>query len=240
MAGTEETSTTETSTQETSTDTATKSETTTPIFSPEQQTLIDGMLKKAVTDNNTFRDTQEKGLKENRDDILSDLKKSQEKTRDLELKKRMMDGNVEEVTKEITARVEGEYKERLTNSKNEFDNLKKQNDNNTINSALDAHLTDLGVKDSLKGARRKELLLDSKIELSETGTVTIDGLSLEDFGKQWLENGANVNDWIKADTMSGGGAQGGRGKVITSNAGVLAGLSGKQRFEAAAKMMGKK
>ena len=184
------------------------------------QADIDAAVAKALATNNADRDVQEKALKDNKDSILDQLKKKKEETRDLELKQRMMDGDVETVTKEIEARIKKEYAEKLTESSNQVAKLEKANHNKTIEGAIDALNDVLEIRPSMKNARKLEILNTADVTTAENGDVLLDGMTPAEYGAKWLESGDTVNDWIAAKPSNGGGARGGKSPGAQSGHGV--------------------
>ena len=174
------------------------------------QAQIDKAVADAVAANNAERDKSEKALKENKDSILEQLKQNKEKQRDLELKQRMIDGDVEKVTKEIEARIKKENAEKMSEYEKQIETLTTSSHNKNIESVVDAINDGCNIKSDLRNARKLEILHSSEITTDENGNILIDGKNQDEFISDWLENGQNVDTWKAAKPSSGGGSKGGK------------------------------
>ena len=204
------------------------------------QADLDAAVAKAVAANNTSRDEHEKGLKETKDSLLEQNKKHKEKIRDNELKQRMIDGDVEKVTKEIEARIKKENLEKLGEQQTEIENLKKASHNKSIESFVSEINDGCNIMSELREARALQILKNSEFTTDENGNTLIDGKNQQEFISDWLENGQNVDTWRSAKPSSGGGAKGGKSPAGTLNtAETLSKLSGGEMFAAASEMMNK-
>lgn len=173
---------------------------------------LDAAISKAVADaitkNNSERDEKEKGLKDNRDDILREKKKAEEKLQELKDKARLADGDLKGLTEEITKRVEAQFKDKLKEAKDQLENLQNSVDNNNIHSALDAQLEGLKVKSVLRRSLKNDILAENEITKSEeSGLHLINGEPIESFFKAWSET-EDAKHYILADGNSGGGGPG--------------------------------
>lgn len=201
------------------------------------QAMIDAAVSKAVTANNATRDEKEAGLKKNKEELHGELKELQKKTKEKEDAIRMKEGNVEEVTAEINARVEGEYKEKLAEQSTAIENYKNEAHTKDVEAFVNEIVNQSNIKPAFKRARKLEIMADSKFGTDESGNMTIDGRNQQEFVKNWQENGQNVNDYVLAPQSNGGGAQGGKNDAGASgHAQVLESTTG-NLFTAATKLV---
>lgn len=174
-----------------------------------QQAAIEKAVADAIAANNTKRDAQEQGLKQNRDSLLAqgrELKDKLQANEDELTNQRLNETNVAEIRSEIETKLREEYDTQLSEQKNALDNLQKTMDTKTINSALDAQLNDLKVKSTLRNALKAELLTENKISLID-GEVMIQDQDVASFMTTWSKSDKS-KDFILAEPSSGGGSSG--------------------------------
>ena len=174
-----------------------------------QQAAIEKAVADAIAANNTKRDAQEQGLKQNRDSLLAqgrELKDKLQANEDELTNRRLNETNVAEIRSEIETKLREEYDTQLSEQKNALDNLQKTMGTKTINSALDAQLNDLKVKSTLRNALKAELLTENKISLID-GEVMIQDQDVASFMTTWSKSDKS-KDFILAEPSSGGGSSG--------------------------------
>jgi len=180
------------------------------VYSAEsQQAAIEKAVADAIAANNTKRDEQEQGLKQNRDSLLAqgrELKDKLQANEDELTNQRLNETNVAEIRSEIETKLRGEYDTQLSDQKIALDNLQKTMDNKTINSALDAHLNDLKVKSTLRNALKAVILAENKISLTD-GNVMIGDQDASSYMTAWSKSDKS-KDFILAEPSTGGGSNG--------------------------------
>lgn len=209
-----------------------------PITQEAMQAAIKKAVDTAVAANNTQRDAGEAGLKKNKEALYTEKKALEKQLKDNEDAIRMKAGDVAEVTKEIEARVKGEYAENLSEAQKQIEIFKTEKHNNTIEAFIDGIVDTCNIKPAFRNARKLEILHGCKIETDESGNITIDGRNQQEFVTDWLENGQNVNDYVLAPVSNGGGANGATGIAgAAGHAETLSNLSGGSMFAAASEMV---
>lgn len=212
-----------------------------PITQEAMQAAIKTAVDTALLANNAKRDEAEIGLKKNKEVLLTEKKALEKRLKDNADAIRMKAGDVGEVTREIEARVKGEYSEKLSDAEKQIEIFKTEKHNNTIEAFVDGIVDSCNIKPAFRNARKLEILHGNKIDTDESGNITIDGRNQQEFVKDWLENGQNVNDYVLAPTSNGGGANGAKGNAgATGHAETLSTLQGAALMAAASKMVHEK